>query len=389
MTIRVADLIAAFEAWAPVELAEDWDNVGLQVGSLKEPVRHVALALDLTPYTLEQAIKIGADCVVTHHPFFFRPLKRIDLKSPEGQMLKRLLSKGISLVSLHTNLDSAREGVTDLLAQALKMKVEGALRPSPGARLYKMVVYVPKGYEEKIRQIVLESEAGVRGAYRGCTFSCEGTGSFFPEEAARPKLGEKGRLNLVAESRVEFLVPRFAIPFLVSRLKESHPYEEVPVDFYPVEGADYRFGLGRIGELPLEYTVEELAEKISEILGTEAVFVVGESQRLVRKVALCAGAGADLISEARTRGAEVFVTAEIKYHQAREAEISGFPLVLVGHFESERLVVPKMAEYLRGWAQEHSCPLEITVLEEKSPFKLIRGKGSRAHPRNHASGRFE
>ncbi len=372
MTIRVADLIAAFEAWAPAALAEEWDNVGLQVGSLQSPVRHVALALDLTPNTLAQAIEVRADCLVTHHPFFFRPLKRLDLDDPQGQMLQKLLREGISLVSLHTNLDSARNGVTELLAQALKMEIKGALRPSPGARLYKLVIYVPKGYEEKVRQIVLESEAGVLGNYRGCTFSGEGIGSFFLEKGSRPQVGEVGRLNLVTETRVEFVVPRLALSSLISRLKEIHPYEEVPIDLYPLEGADKRFGLGRLGELPLDYTVEELAEKVGELLGTEAVFIVGEPQRLVRKVALCGGAGADLIPEARKAGAEVFVTAEVKYHQAREAEALSFPLIVVGHFESERLVVPEMAAYLRAWAKERSCPLEITVLEEESPFKWLR-----------------
>lgn len=377
MAIKLADLIAAFEDWAPLGLAEEWDNVGLQVGSPQQAVAHVTLALDLTPKVLRQALDVGADCIVTHHPFFFHGLKRLDLETPQGQMIKTLLTHDMALLSLHTNLDSARNGVTELLARALKLKIKQALRPCPGAKLCKMVVYVTKGYEEMVRKVVLESEAGVQGEYRGCTFSCEGTGSFFPGPESKPHVGEKGRLNLVPESRIEFLVPEFAVSSLVSRLREIHPYEEMPLDLYPVKGVDRRVGLGRIGELPLELTVEELARKVADIVGTEAVFVVGERHRLVRKVALCGGAGADLISEAQKLGAEVFVTAEVKYHQAREAEAQNFPLVVLGHFESEKLIVPEMAEYLRGWAERCSCPLKITVLEEESPFKLVEGtKGS-------------
>ena len=371
MTVYVGDLIEAFERWAPLKLAEKWDNVGLQVGSPQKEVRHIALALDLTPHTLEQALKLRIDCLITHHPFIFKPLKSLRWDHWQHDLLRKLILQDVALVSLHTNLDSARDGVTEILAQALHLRVERALQPSPGAKLYKMVIYAPKGYEERLRNLILESEAGVIGPYRGCSFATEGIGSFFPQPEAKPYLGEQRKFNLVPEVRLEFVIPEFEISNFLGRLRELHPYETVPVDLYPLEGEDQRFGLGRIGELPLEFTVQDLAEKLASLLHSPAVFIVGKSSRLVRKVAICAGAGGDLFYQARSLGAEIYITAEIKYHLAREAEALDLPLIVLGHFESERLVVPKMADFLRRWSMERSCEIEITILEEESPFRLI------------------
>ena len=369
MDITVGDIIEALEKWAPFTLAEEWDNVGLQVGSRKQKVKHLGTCLDLTPETLAQAKELGVDCVLTHHPLIFRPLKDLSFDSWQGALIRELIAADISLVSAHTNLDSAREGVTELLARRLKLEIEGSLVPSPGAKLFRVTVYVPKGYEEKIRRFLLETEAAVRGRYKACVFSAEGQGSFYPLPGANPSQGSPEKLNLVSESKLEFLAPQFVLPKIVEGLKELHPYEEVPIDLWPIKGEDRRFGLGRVGHLPLEYTLQDLARRVGEVLGTDKVFFVGEPQRLVRRVALCAGAGGDLLKEAHRAGAEVYLTAEIKYHQAREAEALGLGLITFGHFESERPIVFEMARFLKEWAKDKGCSLKVSVLEERSPFR--------------------
>ncbi len=368
MTATVADIIDALENWAPSSLAEDWDNVGLQVGSPKKEVKRLGLCLDLTPQTLKQAVTQKVDCLVTHHPLIFKPLKNLSFDSWQAALIRDLIKHDIAFVAAHTNLDSARNGVSEILASLLHLKIERALLPSPGASLFRVSVYLPKGYEEEVRKLILETEAGVRGAYRGCSFTVEGQGSFYPLAEANPALGERGKLNLVSESKIEFVAPALALPRILSLIKEKHPYEEVPIDVIPLRGHDFRFGLGRVGELPISYTLFDLARKVGEVLDTQDVFVVGEPQRLVKRVALCAGAGGDLLKEALRQGAEVYITAEIKYHQAREAEASGLGLISVGHFESERVVIPEMARYFRTWADDRGCSLEISALEEKSPF---------------------
>ncbi len=368
MAATVADIINALENWAPSSLAEEWDNVGLQIGSLKWEVRRLGVALDLTPQTFEQAVSQDLDCLVTHHPFFFKPFKNLNLDSWQGVLLRGLIGHKIALICAHTNLDAAQNGVNEVLARLLHVKVDRALVPSPGAALFRVSVYVPKGYEEEIRKILLETDAGVRGPYQGCSFTVEGQGSFQPLPEAKPFAGEKGVLNIVSEKKVEFVVPSCVLPRVLSRIREKHPYEEVPLDIIPLKGHDFRFGLGRVGELPISYTLQDLAQKVGEVLGTEDVFMVGEPQRLVKRIALCGGAGGELLPEAVKSGAEVYLTGEVKYHQAREAEALGLALISVGHFESERVIVPEMARYFKRWAEEKACPLEISVLEEKSPF---------------------
>ncbi len=367
MDITVGDIIAALENWAPPPLAEDWDNVGLQLGSAKKKVKKLAVCLDLNLQTLSQALAF--DCLVTHHPLFFKPIKKLSTDAWPGYAVAELLRHDVALVCAHTNLDAARDGVTEVLAQKLKLETEGALVPSPGSELFLVSVYVPKGYEERIRQFLLATEAAVRGQYKACTFTTEGLGSFYPLARANPTQGERERLNLVSESKIEFLAPAFVLPKLLKGLEELHPYEEVPIDFWPVKGKDPRFGLGRIGELPLEYTLLDLAQKMGEILNTKGVYLVGEPHRLVRRVALCAGAGGELWRQALEKGADVYLTAEIKYHQAREAEAAGLALITFGHFESEYLIVPELARYFSAWAKERGCYLEVSVLEEKAPFQ--------------------
>ncbi|OAG27294.1 Nif3-like dinuclear metal center hexameric protein [Thermodesulfatator autotrophicus] len=368
MAITVEEIIAALEDWAPKKLAEDWDNVGLQLGSIKKQVKHLGLCLDLTPDTLSQALTQKVDCLVTHHPFFFKPFKQICWDSWPGIAVKKLAENDISLIACHTNLDSAKDGVSDVLARALHLKAEKALLPAKGARLFRLNLYVPKGYEEKIREILLKEGAGRRGKYLACSFAVEGTGSFYPEEGASPYEGTIGKLNLLPETRVEFLVPEFRLARVISRIREIHPYEEVPIDVWPTEAYDHNYGLGRIGELPLECTLYELAQKLSRLLNSPAVFMVGDPKKLVKKVALCGGAGGDLFEKALSLGADVYITAEVKYHQAREAEARGLSLISVGHFESEILIVPQMADFFQKLAKDKHEDLKISVLKEKSPF---------------------
>ncbi|AEH43918.1 protein of unknown function DUF34 [Thermodesulfatator indicus DSM 15286] len=368
MAITVEEIIAALESWAPKKLAEDWDNVGLQLGSLKKQVKHLGVCLDLTPETLAQALTQKIDCLVTHHPFFFKSTKQICWDTWPGKAVKTLAEKDISLIACHTNLDSAKEGVSDVLGEALHLKVERALLPAKATKLFLITTYVPKGYEEKVREILLKEGAGQRGKYSGCSFATEGIGSFYPKEEAKPYRGKVGKLNLVSGTKMEFLVPEFLLARVIAKIKEVHPYEEVPIDVWPTEAYDYRYGLGRIGELPLEYTLYELAQKLSQLLNSQAIFMVGDPKQLVKRVALCGGAGGDFFENALSLGAEVYITAEVKYHQAREAEARGLSLISVGHFESESLIVPKMAEFFQKMANSKGEELQITMLKEKNPF---------------------
>lgn len=129
MAVTITDIIDGLDQEAPFSLAEDWDNVGLLVGSPDQEIRSVLVGLDATNSLLDEAISREADTILTHHPVIFRPLPSINTASPEGKILEKALTHRISIISCHTNLDSASEGVSDILATSLGLTCLTPLLP--------------------------------------------------------------------------------------------------------------------------------------------------------------------------------------------------------------------------------------------------------------------
>lgn len=117
--IKLKDILAYVGQFAPWELAEPWDNVGLMVGNLDQEATGVLIALDPTLQVIEEAILKKTNIILTHHPLIFHPLKSINTATPIGQFLKKALAHDIAVVSCHTNLDIISDGVSDALARAL------------------------------------------------------------------------------------------------------------------------------------------------------------------------------------------------------------------------------------------------------------------------------
>ncbi len=118
----VHDIESALYALAPKALAAEWDNVGLLAGSADREVRSVLVALDITEPVVEEAERMGADLIVSHHPVIFHPVKSITDRDPSGRLLIRLVRSGTGAVCMHTNLDAAQGGVNDALASALGLQ---------------------------------------------------------------------------------------------------------------------------------------------------------------------------------------------------------------------------------------------------------------------------
>jgi len=189
----VSDVLEAVEKLAPQALAEDWDNVGLQVGDPGAEVTRVLVALTPLPEVFEEAEEIGADLLLLHHPPIFRPLKSLDTSSYPGDLAARAVRGGISVLAAHTNYDAAPGGVSVALADALGLRdADQIIMPRGGMR--KIVVFVPEGDVERVADALAGAGAGEIGAYTRCTFRTGGTGTFFGGEGSEPVLGEKGRL---------------------------------------------------------------------------------------------------------------------------------------------------------------------------------------------------
>ena len=328
----------------PPALAESWDNVGLQVGDRSWEAGRVLVALDPTGGVIGEAVEAGCGLLVTHHPLLFRPLERLDLNEATGRAIADAAAGRLAVVACHTNADAARPGVTDALAEALDLRVTGVLRPSAEEERVKLVTFVPTDATSKVLDALALAGAGVIGEYTHCSFRIGGIGTFLPSERANPVIGERGSLTEVEEDRLEMVLPATRLEAAVQALRAAHPYEEVAYDVYPLVARD-GLGPGRVTEANGDLTAADLADRCAERLGG-AVRTAGTLDRPTGRVALCGGAGAFLIPDALAAEADVFVTGDVKHHQALDAAAAGLTVIDAGHHRTEWPFVGALAQVL-------------------------------------------
>ncbi|NLZ93966.1 MAG: Nif3-like dinuclear metal center hexameric protein, partial [Firmicutes bacterium] len=323
MQLKIQTLINILEKLAPKHLALEWDNIGLQLGNLQGTVTKIYVTLDVNEDALSEAITMGADFIVTHHPFIFKPLAAIRTDQIKGRLIQRALKAGIAIYAAHTNLDMANGGVNDALAQHLGITDTRVLQPAGHFALEKIVVYVPKEYVHNVRNAMAAAGAGCIGNYSNCSFSTEGVGTFLPLEGTSPFIGEQGKLEEVKEVRLETVVPANLRKQVVRAMLKAHPYEEVAYDIYALLNEGRQYGLGRIGSLRNSCSLADFCQEIKKRLEIPFVRVTGDLSKVIKKVALCGGAGSDLVYAAAFAGADVLVTGDLKYHEAQDADVLG------------------------------------------------------------------
>ncbi|MGI6705292.1 MAG: Nif3-like dinuclear metal center hexameric protein [Clostridia bacterium] len=245
---------------APFRLAESWDNVGLILGHKDQVVKRILVSLDITQEVVEEAIVKGVDLILCHHPLVFKPVKALLQHIGPGKMIYSLIQNNIAVLAAHTNLDIANGGVNDVLAQKLKLTDVKPLQRSKEA-YKKIVVFVPKGYEDRVMEGMAEAGAGWIGKYSECTFQVCGTGTFRPGRDTKPFIGHSGELQRVVEIRLETVGQASHIPDIMSAILKNHPYEEPAFDVYPLDYPHGEMGLGRVGFLEQTISLEELARR--------------------------------------------------------------------------------------------------------------------------------
>ena len=341
----------------PFGLAYDWDNVGLNVGDPAAAVTGGVVALDLTHAVLDEAAEAGANVVVTHHPLLFKGIKAVTAGAGPAGLAYRCVRDGIAHIALHTNLDVAPGGVSHALAVQLGLDDVDVLAPLDGATV-KLVTFVPPSHLDAVRAALATAGAGHIGAYRECSFSATGTGTFRPDDGATPFTGTPaGALEHADERRLEMEVLRANVADAVRALHGAHPYEQVAYDLVPVEQPSTTHGLGVIGPLPSAMGGEAFLAHVCAALGEAAVRACGTSRRgTVRTVAVCGGSGSDLIGAARRAGADAYVTADVTYHRFFEAlDADGraaMLLVDVTHDASERVAETLLLDACRALAPD-------------------------------------
>jgi dinuclear metal center YbgI/SA1388 family protein len=372
MAGTVAQFIQILDRIAPPRLAEAWDQIGLQVGSRDWVVNKVWTALDPLPEVVAMACENDVELLITHHPLFFKSINCIDCDTPSGRIAEMALSNRMAIFSAHTNLDSVSGGVNDVLARRMALTKVQVLADSANVDAYKLVVFAPLDDEQIILDSLFKMDAGRLGAYSCCSFRSSGTGTFLPGDGASPFVGENGVLSEVKESRIEILVNQNDLNRVVNALKMIHPYEHMVYDVYPLRHQDDRTGLGRVGQLVTTLTVRDLSLMLKTELNLSTIKISGDPDRVVKTVAVCSGSGAGLMKAALAVGAQAYVSGDLGYHTARDAQQAGLSLIDVGHFSSEHPVIHVLAASIRDAIKESGITATVEAADmETDPFQYL------------------
>jgi dinuclear metal center YbgI/SA1388 family protein len=339
----VASICSYLDRFAPPDLAAEWDNVGLLLGDEAAEARRLLTCLTVTPAVVAEAVAEKADLIVAHHPILFRGAKRLSTAAAEGRLLWPLARAGIAVYSPHTAFDNTTGGINDALASRLGLANVTPLRWHDGERRCKVVVFVPDSDLQKVSDAMFAAGAGVIGQYEQCSFRIAGTGTFFGTESTNPTVGTKGRREDVSEWRLEVVCPEAILPGVLTAMRSAHSYEEPAFDVYPLKPLPGPGGEGRVGELPAAVPLSELAATVKRGLSAGAVQVVGDGERMVKRVAIACGAAGEFLGDAVKANADVFLTGEMRFHDYLRAEAQGIALVLPGHYATERPAVEELA----------------------------------------------
>jgi len=339
----LGDVVDLIHGWFPPGTADSWDAVGLVAGDPAAKVSRVLLAVDPAPGVAREAADWDADLLLAHHPLFLRPVHGVAPTTPKGRTLTTLTHAGCALLTAHTNADQALGGVSEAMAAVLGLADPAPLLPAPAVPMDKLTVFVPVADADRVRDALADAGAGRIGDYDRASFSTPGEGRFRPLSGATPTVGEVGRSEVVEEVRVEAVLPRRLRRSVVAAVLAAHPYEEPAYDLVELgDPGRSATGTGRIGSIE-PTTLRDFAERVAEALPDTAqgVRVAGDPDRVVRRVALCGGAGDFLLDEVRATDADVYVTSDLRHHPASEfREHDGPALVDVAHWAAEWTWLP-------------------------------------------------
>jgi dinuclear metal center YbgI/SA1388 family protein len=342
--MQIKEVINYLETIAPLSYQESYDNAGLIVGDAHTEITGVIICLDSTEAVIDEAIEKNCNLVIAHHPIVFGGLKRFNGRNYVERVVMKAIKNDIAIYAAHTNLDNVKAGVNAKICQKIGLKNISILSPKKG-RLNKLYTFVPTAQSDKVRDALFEAGAGQIGNYDEASFNIVGAGTFRAKEGANPHIGDIGTRHYEAEVKIEVIFEDYKESRIVAALKASHPYEEVPYDIVRLENKNQNIGAGMIGELESPMTEKAFLLHLKNEMETPVIRHTAFRGRKVQRVAVCGGAGSFLLDHAIGKNADVFVTADYKYHQFFDAE-GKIIIADIGHFESEQFTIELFYEFL-------------------------------------------
>lgn len=342
--MQASEIIEYLEQLAPPALQESYDSSGLLVGNANTKVTGILVSLDCTEDVIDDAISQNCNLIISHHPIVFGGLKRFNGSNYVERTVIKAIKNDVLLYAIHTNLDNVMDGVNKKFADKLGLVNTRILAPKKNL-LKKVVTYCPNAHAATVRNAMFNAGAGKIGNYDECSFNINGTGTFRANQHTNPFVGNKGETHEEHEIRIESVVPNYQLKSVLQALKKAHPYEEVAYDVYPMENIWNEVGSGMIGELSEEIDALHFLKSLKKTMETDCVRYTLPHKKNVKRIAICGGSGSFLLNDAIRANADVFITADYKYHQFFDAE-NRIIIADIGHFESEQFTMELIAAKL-------------------------------------------
>jgi dinuclear metal center YbgI/SA1388 family protein len=352
---------------APLHLAEPWDNVGLLAGDPQQDVQRILLCIDYTPAVAAEARENHCDLIIAYHPPLFSAVKTLTATGATA-LIHDAIRRGVAIYSPHTAWDAAPGGTNDFLADCLGLTRSSPLRTTPApASFLKLVTYVPETNLDTLAAAVFNAGAGHIGNYSSCSFRSPGTGTFFGQPGTHPALGQPGQLESQPEIRFETILPADNAPSVINALLAAHPYEEPAYDLTTVTVPPVGAGHGKIGHLPAPLPLSTIVNTLKKQLNLEHLLVSGDSTASIERIAICAGAGGELLDAAITAGAQLYLTGELRHHDALKAAAANVNLICTLHSNSERPSLTRLKSRLQALAD---LPPVLLSQTDRDPFSI-------------------
>ncbi len=335
--MKIKEILNYIEEIFPLEYQENYDNCGLLIGNDDVLANGVLICFDITLNSVQEAIESNCNLIISHHPFIFSGIKKINSNSTQDKIINNAIKNDIAIYAIHTNIDNSKHGINNYFGELLQLKNIKILRPLEDD-LYKIAVFCPEDSAAVVREAMFNAGSGNIGNYDSCSYNSNGFGTFKANEFANPYVGNINEIHFENEIKIETIVPKIHLNKVINAIIKTHPYEEVAYDVYSLKNKNSNYGAGIIGNLNQSVDLTHFLELLKDKLSLSVIKHNGlRKSAEIQSVAYCGGSGAFLIPDAIKQKADIFITADLKYHDFFDHK-NIIILADIGHFESEQFI---------------------------------------------------
>lgn len=328
--MQIKEIIKYLESIAPSSYQESYDNAGLIIGDPNWEVTGTLLCLDSTEAVVEEAIDTNCNLIIAHHPIVFKGLKRFNGNNYVERTVIKAIKADIAIYAIHTNLDNVYfNGVNAKIAKQLGIKKTKILAPKQ--QLKKLVAYVPMTLTTKVRNALFEVGAGTLKQKKKLSYTSIGASTSANNDEAKAKM--------------ELTFPTPIQQGVIQALRDLIPKKQLEYNIFSIENVLPTVGSGMIGQLPNPMKELDFLAHLKNKMKVSCIKHTRLLGRPIQMVAVCGGAGGFLLKAAIRQQADIFITADYKYHEFFDAD-DHLIIADIGHYESEQFTMDLLSGLL-------------------------------------------